>query len=135
MPRTKLLKTRVNESKGRTAHFDEYKVRDDDTPVFMTLFPGDTGQSSLTDVILDGNKLKVEVPGVIEDFSIGTNRALNGKFLEIYTLITDVPGDPDLTSVDFSLMGGEVPYNYYMEKTVQDQGDSVGYKVTIFFFR
>jgi hypothetical protein len=99
----------------------------------MNVIPGDTGQSSVSDAFMENEKIINAAEGIIEDFPLGINRELRGKFLEVYTAVTDIPGDPDETSFRFQLTGGVKPYEYFTKKTVQAQGDSVVYKITIFF--
>ena len=134
MPRPKSIKTLFRESKKKTAHFDMYQVDGSDAPIHMSLFPGDTGQSAVTDIYLEDHVIEKGIVGTIENFLLGTNQFLDGKFLEVYTVISDVSNDTDLTSFEFHLEGGIIPYDIKMEKTVQNQGDSVIYKMTIFFF-
>lgn len=127
------LKKVFADTTGKTNHYDEYKVDLSDSPIVMNLFPGTTGQSAVSDVIIDSNKRGSNIQGTITDFTLGTGNSLVNKFLEVYTIITDVATDTNLTSLDFSLTGGLAPYRYKMERTVQQQGDSAAYKITIFF--
>lgn len=133
MPRAKSIKTQFKESSTKTAHFDTYKIDKSDNKILMNVFPGDTGQAALTEAYLDNVKIIEAAEGAVDSFELGTNKKLKGKFLEVYTVVTDIPGDPDLTSFRFQLNGGLNPYEYFVEKTVQNQGDSVIYKITIFF--
>ncbi|WP_343691927.1 hypothetical protein [Chitinophaga sp.] len=127
------LKKVFADTTGKTNHYDEYKVDLSDSPIVMNLFPGTTGQSAVSDVIIDSTRKGSNIQGSITDFTIGTGNSLVNKFLEVYTIITDVATDTNLTSLDFSLTGGIAPYRYKMERTVQQQGDSAAYKITIFF--
>ena len=133
MARRKSLKTIFKEREDKTAHFDTYKIDKSDIMITMNVFPGDTGQASLSEAYLEDIKIIDAAQGAIEAFPVDTNKKLRGKFLEVYTIVTDLPGEPDLTSFLFQLNGGVSPYEYFMEKTVQEQGDSVIYKITIFF--
>ncbi|WP_315820492.1 hypothetical protein [Paraflavitalea speifideaquila] len=133
MARQKSLKTIFNQSNTKTAHFDLYKTNNTNNPISLTVQPGDNGQSAVSDANLDGASLFKGTVGTITNFQLGTNTNLEGKFLEVYTLITDTSQETDLTSFDFSLQGGVAPYKYSMQKTLQSQGASIVYKVTIFF--
>jgi hypothetical protein len=133
MPQTNSAKKEYERVKQKTAHYDEYKVNKTNDPIYISVLPGDTGQAALTDVFLEGENIIKQNTGAIQDHEIGNNKTLRAKFLDVYTLITDVQGEPDLTSFRFMLRGGAMPYEYYTEKTVQVQGDSVIYKITIFF--
>lgn len=127
------LKKLFADTTGKTNHYDEYKVDLSDSPIVMNLFPGTAGQSAVSDVIIDSSKKGSNIEGAITNFTLGTGNSLVNKFLEVYTIITDVATDTNLTSIDFSLTGGAAPYRYKMERTVQQQGDSAAYKITIFF--
>ncbi|WPV64779.1 hypothetical protein [Chitinophaga sp. LS1] len=127
------LKKVFADTTGKTNHYDEYKIDRTDSPIVMNLFPGTTGQSAVSDVIIDSTKQGSNIQGAIINFTIGTGNSLVNKFLEVYTIITDVSTVTNLTSLDFSLTGGTAPYRYKMERTVQEQGDSAAYKITIFF--
>ena len=118
---------------GKTSHYDEYKVDHNDNPIIMSLFPGTTGQSAVSDIIIDSSKQYAGLQGAVTDLCIGTANSLLNKYLEIYTVITDVSTTTNLTSLTFSITGGVAPYGFKMEKTVQQQGDSAGYLITIFF--
>ncbi len=133
MPEIESIKKDYETVKQKTAHYDEYKVNQSTDVILMSVYPGDTGQAALTEVFLEGNKILEKHPGSIEDFELGTNKSLRGKFVDVYTLVTDVQQDSDLTSFLFELFGGDKPYEYYTEKTVHSNGDSVIYKITIFF--
>jgi hypothetical protein len=133
MARQKSLKTTFNQSNTKTAHFDLYKTNNTNNAITMTVSPGDNGQSAVSDANIDGTSLFKGTVGNITNFSLGTNASLEGKFLEVFTLITDTAQDTDLTSFSFSLQGGVAPYQYAMQKTLQSQGASIVYKVTIFF--
>lgn len=129
MAKKKSVKTLFKESTSKTAHFDTYKVDKSDNIISMNVFPGDTGQASISEAYIEGVKIIGEQEGPVNDLQLGTNKKLRGKFLDVYTLVTDIPGEPDLTSFRFQLNGGVMPYENFMEKTVQSQGDSVVYKI------
>lgn len=118
---------------SRSSHFDPYKINDSDKEIQVKVIPGDTGQSATTEAWLDDQSILKNHDGPLDWMTIGTNRSLRGKYLDLYTSVTDVPGKPDLTSFDFRLRGGVSPYKYYAEKTVTTQGASVLYKISIFF--
>ena len=129
----KLIKTLFKESDIKTAHFDTYKINNSPSNISMNVFPGDNGQKFFTEAYLENEKILSNKEESIQNFVIGKNSALKGKSLDVYTIVTDVLGVPDLTSFRFQLKGGVIPYEYFVEKTVQAQGDSVVYKISIFF--
>ncbi|SFW79348.1 hypothetical protein [Chitinophaga sancti] len=127
------LKKVFADTTGKTNHYDEYKIDRTGNPIVMNLFPGTTGQSAVSDVIIDSNRIGNNIQGAITSFLLGTGNSLVNRYLEVYTIITDVSTVTNLTSLDFSLSGGSAPYRYKMERTVQEQGDSAAYKITIYF--
>ncbi len=135
MAKVKSLRRVFDESNQKTAHFDLYRIKTSSAKVFMTIYPGDTGQAAQTDILLEGAEPVRGIIGTIEDYELGTNNSLNGRYVDVYTVITDTSGNSDLTSLEFHLTGGIEAYKYYMEKTVQQQGASVVYKMSIFFIK
>ena len=99
----------------------------------MTVLYGDTGQAAQTDIFLEGRDPDKGVIGNIENYDLGTNNCLNGKYLDLYAAVTDASKTSDLTSIAFHLEGGVDRYKYAMEKTVQQQGATIVYKMSIFF--
>lgn len=133
MKKAKSIRTGFTESPQKTAHFDVYKIKKTSTRVALTIYPGDNEQAALTDIILEGADPEKSIIGVIENYDLGTSNSLNGKYLDVYTAITDTSTASDTTSFDFRLSGGVQPYKYFMEKTVQQQGGTIIYKISIFF--
>jgi hypothetical protein len=132
MPQATSVKAAYKESNTKTAHFDTYKVDESDNMISMNVFPGDTGQASLTDVYMDNNKLIAGIEGNIDAFELGTNIGLLAKTLDVYCIVTDITGDLQ-TNLRFQLTGGVVPYEYVMQRTVLSRGNSVVYKISILF--
>ena len=118
---------------SRSSHFDPYKINNSEKEIQVKVIPGDNGQSSVTEAWLEDKAVLKNHAGPLDWFTIGSNQSLRGKYLELYTAVTDVPGQPDKTSFDFRIRGGVSPYKYYAEKTVTTQGASVLYKISIFF--
>jgi hypothetical protein len=127
------IKNLVNNTNQKTAHFDTYMVNNSDSEVYLTIYPGDNRQTAVTDIYLDGNAPTTGVQGSLENYLLGSNENLGGKYLDVYTAITDTSSDSDLTSLDFKLEGGVDPYKFYMEKSVLNEGATVLYKMSIMF--
>ena len=135
MAKKKSLKTLIKETEERSSEFGMYQVNDSSNPVLLDLFPGATGQSAVTTIQLEKTTLLKEAVGSLENFEVGKNNALNGLEMTIYTLVTDVSTDTDLTSLDMTLRGGVADYSIHLKRTVQSQGDSVGYEISILFYQ
>ncbi len=118
---------------SRSSHFDPYKITDSTAEIQVKVIPGESGQSAVTEAWLEDKPILKNHAGALDWLTIGTNQSLRGKYLEVYTAVTDIPGKPDKTSFDFRLRGGVSTYKHYTEKTVTTQGASVLYKITIFF--
>ncbi|RYY81315.1 MAG: hypothetical protein EOO15_24550 [Chitinophagaceae bacterium] len=123
----------VAPSSQETVHFDLYEITQTNDPITVNVIPGETGQLSQTDISVDGNPIVSNQQGAINGCAIGTNNSLRGQFLNVVTTVTDMPGDTMETSFRFELNGGQKPYKYYMEKTVQSVGETVIYRMKIFF--
>lgn len=132
---TKSIKKAIAEAERATTITDTYKLKSTNNIITLTVIPGATGQSCLTDVFLDKKKILSSVKDKIEDHRLGTSNDLVLKRLEIFTLITDVQGLPDITSFEIVLHGGVLDYNVKLENTVSEQGQSIGYTANILFFR
>jgi hypothetical protein len=131
MPSVKLL---FKEAKSQTSLTDEYQINATQEDITINLIPGDIGQASISLVKLENTVLADEHLGSLDDFVIGSNISVANKFLSIITIITDVSQNSNGTSIDFSIQGGVRPFSTKMVKLVTSQGDSVGYKIEIFFF-
>lgn len=132
---TKSIKKAIAEAERATTITDTYKLKSTNNIITLTVIPGATGQICLTDVFLDKKKILSSVKDKIEDHRLGTSNDLVLKRLEIFTLITDVQGLPDITSFEIVLHGGVLDYNVKLENTVSEQGQSIGYTANILFFR
>ena len=130
-----LLNKLVASSKSQTSLTDIYKVDKSEKEIKIKLGIGAPGQSSLSKVKLGKTVLLDDHDGPVPSLLLGTNTSVNGKFLNIKTVVTDIKGKPDDTSVDFTLTGGpDGKFNSTLSKTVAADGDSVFYEIEIFFF-
>ena len=133
MPIKKSLRKTFDDSKQKTAHFDVYNIGKNGSKIVLNIFPGTTGQAALTDIFIEGKEPDKSRVGSVENYELGADDELNGKYLDVYTAITDVSKDSNDISLDFNLQGGTIPYRYFMQRTVQEEGGSIVYKVSIFF--
>nr|WP_068891153.1 hypothetical protein [Pedobacter panaciterrae] len=132
MPNIKLL---FKEAVSQTSLTDVYQVDESNRLVKINLVIGDIGQASISTIKLDDEVLLNEHLGSLVDFSIGRNSAIVNRFLNITTIVTDVSQDHNRTGIDFSIKGGVNLYHCALSKQVSNQGDSVGYKIEIFFYQ
>jgi hypothetical protein len=133
MAKKKSLATLLKGSSGKTSHVDLYVINKSTNKVILDIEIGDTGQSGISKLVLGGVTIATDVIGSIRGQDLGTNKSLDGKFLEVTTVIADVSKKTNLTSFDFNLTGGTEPFRFVMQRSVQKEGDSVGYKIKIFF--
>lgn len=129
------LKLLFKDAKSQTSLTDEYQVNTTQDDITINLIPGDLGQASISLVKLENDVLADDHLGSIDDLFIGSNAFVANKFLSITTIITDVSENSNGTSVDLSIIGGIIPFQSKMAKIVTSQGDSVAYKIEIFFFQ
>ena len=118
-----------------TSTTDVYQVDGSDTPVVMNLEIGAPGQTSLSRVKIGSVFLAKDEDGGIENLEVGTNKSVNGRFLNVKTVVTDIQGGTNETFIKFTLIGGPTgEYVCELSKTVAEDGDSVFYEIEIFFF-
>ena len=129
------IKLLFKEAVSQTSLTDVYQVDETNKLVKIDLIIGDIGQASISTIKMDDEVLLSEHIGTIADFSIGRNKAIVNRFLNITTIVTDVSQDHNRTGIDFSIRGGVSPYHYVLSKQVINQGDSVAYKIEIFFYQ
>jgi len=81
-------------------HEQDYEVSDGAVRLSIVVGERQFGSSV---VFLDG---EVVANGDVEDFTLGDGKRLDGKTLEIYTLVTDIRRDVDSMAVTWILGGG-----------------------------
>lgn len=131
-PTVKRILLTADESTSDTALYETIPANTDS--IILQVIPGDSGQSSVTDVYLNNRIIMDGHLGRITNKDMGTNNNLRGKILDIYTAITDIVGAPDRTSFWMQLKGGIKIYENSMSKTVSVQGSTVVFHMTIIFF-
>jgi len=129
------IKLLFKEAVSQTSLTDIYQVDETNKLVKIDLIIGDIGQASISTIKIDDDVLVNEHLGTLVDFSIGKNKAIVNRFLNITTIVTDVNTEHNRTGIDFSIRGGVSPYHYVLSKQVINQGDSVAYKIEIFFYQ
>ena len=129
------IKLLFKEAVSQTSLTDVYQVNDTSKLVKIDLIIGDIGQASISTIKIDDEVLVSEHLGTLTDFSVGRNKSIVNRFLNITTIVTDVNTEHNRTGIDFSITGGVNPYHYALSKQVINQGDSVGYKIEIFFYK
>jgi hypothetical protein len=131
----RLLNKLIGSSTSQTSLTDIYRVDNSQKEVRMKLDIGAPGQTSLSKVKLGKTVLLDDHDGPVANLVLDTNSLLNGRFLTIKTVVTDIKGKPDDTAVDFTLTGGpDGKYNFILSRKVTADGDSVFYEIEIFFF-
>jgi len=129
------IKLLFKEAVSQTSLTDVYQVDDSNKLVKIDLIIGDIGQASISTIKIDDEVLLSEHLGTLVDFPVGRNKAIVNRFLNITSIVTDVNQDHNRTGIDFSIKGGVSPYHYVLSKQVSNQGDSVAYKIEIFFYQ
>lgn len=132
---TSSVAARSRNAAAKTALNALYKIQLNDQPITMSLKIGAPGQQGLSNVSFDNSPLLRNHNGAIKDLKVGTGNSVNGKFLKVRTVVTDIKGKPDDTAVDFTLTGGvNGTLTGKLRKTVLNDGESVVYDIKIFFF-
>lgn len=103
--------------------------------VMFELVVGAPGQTAVTDIILGNDNIMKGKKGSIDEFSLGTNKELNGKKLNVTTVVTDTSRDTNLAEVTLHLQGGFKAMEYPLIKIVKEEGDTVVFTFAIEFFK
>jgi len=111
-----------------------YILDGSDNEVELEVNVGDVGQTSDMSIDLDGKILADKIAGDFEKTSLGTNKQLHGKKLNIVATIADLSRETNLTSLTIHLKGGIEPNDIPLFKTVDDEGDSADYMCVVKFF-
>jgi hypothetical protein len=92
----------------------------------ITIGFGQRGSTSVyvgADRIVDSKVGKVEV-------DLGKGSTLKGKMVQCSTLVQDVRGETNKTSVRYELAGGIKPLDEKLQKVVSEDGETVWYTAT-----
>ena len=74
--------------------------------------------------------------GSFQNEPIKVNKELDGKILNVYTVVTDsAEEDENFTEVKYDLVGGIGEVHTTLSKKVSQQGESVFYELEVFFFK
>lgn len=112
-----------------------YLVNGSAGPVVLTMLFNNIGAATSTDIMLDTNTLAPKVQGSVTDFAVGTNAAVAGKFIKVFSAVaaTNLTPVPDDLKVDFSLSGGAGPVSYPLPAfKLNNVGDKVNISISIF---
>lgn len=97
---------------------------------------GGPKQAGLSEGWMDGKRLFKDKVGSFSNEPIKMNKELNGKTLNVYTVVTDsIEEDENFTEVKYDLTGGVGEVHAKLSKKVSNQGDSVFYELEVFFFQ
>lgn len=113
-----------------------YLVNGSSDPVTLTMLFNNIGVATSTDVLLDNNSLKSKIQGSLTNFVVGTNAAVAGKFLKVFSAVgaSNLTPVPDDLKIDFSLSGGVSTVSYPLPPfKLNKVGDKVNISISIFF--
>jgi hypothetical protein len=99
-------------------------------PVRLSIIIGDA-QIGVSLVKIEKNQVAKEEK--IKDLPLGKGSELRGKTLSIKTRIADVNTKTNHTSVTYQLIDGTQTTEFYLEGTVEAEGDAISYRATINF--
>lgn len=128
MPTLKELFEQTQESTTLSTSY----LTDAGSDIEVTIIIGDIGQSGLSEVWLDDEKVKEGVQGSF-NYSNNSN-ALIGHKLNIYTIVADTSRATNYTEVGLHIKGGVSNFHNRLHKEVGQEGESVFYENEIFFF-
>ena len=105
----------------------EYEVKNADINLTIVIGKGQPGSSRVRlgdDVVGDGE---------VKDLLIGNGDNIKNKILKITTVVDDFQINTNETCVEYLLTGGKESKKYYLEATVDVDGDRVNYFTEIKF--
>jgi hypothetical protein len=73
------------------------------------------------------------IVGEVKNWTVGKGDDLRGKKIDIHSVLTDVNASTNRLNGDYALTGGDHPQTISLESTVENQGDSDRFHVTVNF--
>lgn len=105
----------------------EYEVSDGDIYLTIVIGNGQPGSS-----IVKINKIIIK-DGEIKNLKLGNGNELKGKTLSVTSYVDDYQVNTNDTCIQYLLTGGKEPKKYYLDATVDVDGDRVVYNTDIKF--
>ena len=131
----KSIKALAAENEESTSLFAVNEVDNSDRMVTLSATIGGPKQAGLSEAWMDGKRLFKDKMGSFSKEPIKPNSSLNGKTLNVYTVVTDsIEENENFTEVKYSVEGGVGEIHTTLSKKVSQQGDSVYYELEVFFF-
>lgn len=105
-----------------------YEVADDSVTLSVIIGQAQLGRSVLK---LEGEEIKRGIN--IRNAEIGAGPNLRDKVLLVKSVVTDVNDKTNLLSVHYEIEGGPEPHMEDVSTTVEQEGDSAIFRMTITF--
>jgi hypothetical protein len=99
----------------------------------VSIIIGDVGQSGVSEVWLDSEKIMDGVQGSFK--YTNDSDTLRNSTLNIYTIVTDTSRNSNYTEVGLHITGGASDFHNRLHKEVASEGESVFYENEIFFYQ
>lgn len=132
----KSIKSSSEKNEERTSLFATNEVDDSNRMVSLSTRIGGPKQAGLSEGWMDGKRLFKDKIGSFQNEPIKLNKELDGKILNVYTVVTDsAEEDENFTEVKYDLVGGIGEVHTTLSKKVSQQGESVFYELEVFFFK
>jgi hypothetical protein len=132
----KSIRLLFGEAEDNTSLSTSNEIDDSVRLVKLSVKIGGPKQAGLSEAWMDGRRLFKDKVGSFTKEPIKTNAELNGKTLNVYTVVTDsIEEDENHTEVKYDLTGGVGEVHTTLSKKVSQQGDSVYYEFEVFFFK
>ncbi len=110
-----------------------YRVKDSEDEVSITIKIGH-GQNAATSIFLGGTELRSELRDDVIELHVGKGKDIKNKSLYCTTTVTDVRRETNETSVTYKLTGGVNTFENTYSETVDNEGETVSYMATFYFF-
>ena len=133
---SKSIKSAAEKKEDSTSLFTSNEVDDSNRMVKLSARIGGPKQAGLTEGWMDGKRIFKDKVGSFSNEPISLNNELNGKTLNVFTVVSDsIEEDENFTEVKYDLTGGVGEVHTTLSKKVSKQGDSVFYELEVFFFK
>jgi len=110
-----------------------YRVIDGDDHVYLTINIGHA-QPGVTSIFLAGKELKSGIKSDIDKLDLGPGKELKSKTLYCTTTVTDIRPETNQTSVKYELTGGLKKFENKYSESVDNDGETISYMASFYFF-
>jgi hypothetical protein len=114
---------------------DFYILGNDSEDITLEVAIASPGNSAVTNALVELDPVIVDEPGSIDERPIGTNNSLDGKLLNLTTVVTRLAEGAGFADVGITITGGINSKTYPMSALLAEDGKSAILTITIAFVK